>query len=196
MNNSRMNHILIILMLCQLVPVSSFAAQKDPEQLIRITPVPAEPPYQGEVRLIHRDSALVVQTLLNSKVMQHVVGAIQKKELNNWPEGREGAIDSRRYTEELSKAHRTIRSRAEEGQRHLQLMIEFVLDGQQSYVTLYAPTMTQKGDRLVLQKKEPLKKLPLSRSYVYKNMLFIIQESFQLEVDKALELVRPVAGYL
>ena len=196
MTNIRVIKSLIISILCLLLPTSLFATQKDQEQLIRYAPVPAEPPYQGEVRLLHRDSALVVQTLLNSKVMQRVVGAIQKKELNDWPQNLEGSSDSRRYVEELVKAHQIIRGRADEGQRYLQLMIEFVLDGQQSYVTLYAPTLTQKGDRLVLQKKELLKKLPLSRTYVYKNMLFIMQDCFQLDVVKALELVRPVAGYL
>ncbi|MFZ4855499.1 MAG: hypothetical protein ACOYL3_03805 [Desulfuromonadaceae bacterium] len=191
-----MKKLLIGLLLCLFLPAASYATQKDPEQLIRSAPVPAEPPYQGEFRLLHRDSALVAQTLLNSKVMSRVVGAIQKRELNNWPKDREGGTDSRRYTGELVKALQTVEERAEEGQRFLQLMIEFVLDGKQSYVALYAPTLTQKGDRLVLQKKELLKKLPFSRTYVYKNILFIIQDCFQLEVGKALELVRPVAGYL
>ena len=136
MNKVRVNKILIALMLCLLLPAYSFATQKDPEQLIRFAPVPAEPPYQGEVRLLRRDSALVVQTLLNSKVMQRVVGVIQKNELKDWPQNLEGSSDSRRYVEELLKAHQVIRGRAEEGQRYLQLMIEFVLDGKQSYVTL------------------------------------------------------------
>lgn len=191
-----MNRLCIVLLIGLLLPAASFATHNEPDQLIRYAPVPAEPPYQGEVRLLRRNSALVVQTLLNSKVMPHVVGVIQNNEVRDWPEGREGATDSRRYTEELIKALQTIRDRAEEGQRFLQLMIEFVLDGQQNYVALYAPTLTQKGDRLVLQKKVLLKKLPLSRRYVYKNVLFIIQDCFHLEVDKALELVRPVAGFL
>jgi hypothetical protein len=189
-----MNKFLIILMICLLLPASSFATPKEADLLIRSAPVPASPPYQGEVRLLRRDSAVVVQTLLNSKVMDRVAGAIQKKELQDWPEDREGSIDSRRYVKELVQALKVVRGRAEEGQRYLQLMIEFVLDEQQSYVALYAPTLTQNGDRLVLQKKELLKKLPLSRTYVYKNILFIIQDSFQLEADKAIELVRSVVG--
>jgi hypothetical protein len=126
--------------------------------------------------------------------MQRVVRAINKKELRDWPEGREGANDSRRYQEELVNVHQVIRSRTSEEQRYLQLMIEFVLDGQKSYVALYAPTLTEEGDRLVLHKKELLKKLPLSRMYVYKNIQFILQDNFQLEPDEALELMRPVAG--
>lgn len=195
-----MNGILTVLMLCLLLPASSFATQKDPDQVIRYAPVPADPPYQGEVRLLRRDSAVVVQTLLNSKVMHRVVGAIQNKEWQDWPQDKEGSIHSRRYLDELVRAHQIIRDRAKERQhsgdrdRYQQLMIEFVLDEQRSYVALYAPTLTQDGDRLFLQKKELLKKLPLPRIYVHKNMQLIIQDSFQLEADKAIELVGPITG--
>jgi len=195
-----MKKFLVFLMICLLLPELSVAAQGDKEVLIRRAPVPADPPYQGEVRLLRRDSALVVQTLLNSKVMQRVVGAIQKKELQNWPQGREGSIDSRRYSEELVLAFQTVRDRAKERQkagergRHLQLMIEFVLEEPRGYVALYLPTLTQEDDRLVVQKKELLKKLPLSRDYLRKDMQLIIQDSFQLEPDKAIELLQPMAG--
>jgi len=166
--------------------------------VIRRAPVPAEPPYQGEVRLLRRDSAPVVQTILNSKVMNHVIAAIQKKESKAWPQDREGSLDSRRYTEELVEAYYVIRERAKNREkireRHLQLMIEFVLEGERGYVALYAPTLTQEGGRLVPQKKELLKKLPLSRNYLHKNMQLIIQDSFQLDSGKAIQLLQQTAG--
>ena len=168
--------------------------------LIRRAPVPVDPPYQGEVRLLRRNSTLVVQTILNSKVMHRVVGAIQRNELRDWPQNREGSMDSRRYTEELALAFQTVQDRAKERQktgerdRYLQLMIEFVLEEQRGYVALYLPTLTQQNDRLVLQKKELLKKLPVSRNYLRKNMQSIVEENFQLEADKADELLRPIPG--
>jgi len=193
-----MRKILVFLTICLLLPELSFATQGNTEVLIRYTPVPADPPYQGEVRLLRRDSAQVVQTLLKSKVMNHVIAAIQKKELKNWPQDREGQVDSRSYTDELVKAYHVVRVRAKDRQktreRHLQLMIEFVLEGERGYVALYAPTLTQEGDRLVLQKKDFLKKLPLSRNYVQRNMQLIIQDSFQLEAGKASELLQQAAG--
>ena len=191
-----MKNYLILLMISLLLPAVALAAQKDAEQLIQYAQVPAGPPYQGEVRLLRRDSALVVQTLLNSKVMHRVVGTIRKKESQEWPEDQAGSADSRRYAEELVRAYQLIRDRAKDKQkpgdreRHLQLMIEFVLDEHRSYVALYAPTLTLEGERLVLHKKELMKKLPLSRTYVNKNMQLIIQDSFQIEADKAAELLR------
>ena len=185
-------------MICLLLPELSFAAQGASELLIRRAPVPAEPPYQGEVRLLRRGSAQVVQTLFKTKVMNHVIAAIQKKELRAWPQDREGSADSRRYTEELVQAYHTVRIRAKDrqdvGDRHLQLMIEFVNEGERCYVALYAPTLAQEGDRLVPQKKELLKKLPMSPNYVQKNMQLILQDSFKLDAGKAKELLQQGAG--
>ena len=193
-----MRKILGLLIICLLLPELSFASQGSPELPIRYAPVPADPPYQGEVRLLRRGSAQVVQTVLNSKVLNHVVAAIQKKELKSWPRDREGSGDSRRYTEELVRAYHIVRERAKSrhkiGERHLQLMIEFVLEGGRGYVALYAPTLTQEGDRPVLHEKELLKKLPLSRDYLHENMQLIIQDSFQVEADQAKELLRQAGG--
>lgn len=193
-----MKKTLLFLTLCLLLPTLVFAGEAEPEQLIRRAPVPAEPPYQGEVRLLRRDSRLVVQTILHSKVMNHVIAAIRKKESRNWPAEGEGSVDSRRYTEELVQSYQVIRQRAKEKQqlseRHLQLIIEFVLEGKRGYVALYAPTLTQEGDRFVVQKKELLKKLPLSYDYLRKNMQFIVQENFQLDAGKASELLQQAAG--
>lgn len=193
-----MKKMLLLFMICLLLPELSFAAQGASELLIRRAPVPAEPPYQGEVRLLRRGSAQVVQTLLRTKVMNHVIAAIQKKELRDWPQEREGSADSRRYTEELVQAYHAVRIRAKDrqdvGDRHLQLMIEFVKEEERCYVALYAPTLTQEGDRLVPQKKELLKKLPLSGNYVQKNMQLILQDSFKLNAGKAKELLQQAAG--
>lgn len=197
----RLLHIMVICLLpCAMTSLMlpKLAGAAPGEALIRRAPVPAEPPYQGEVRLLRRDAAPVLQTLLNSKVMNRVVAAIQKKEQKAWPQDREGSADSRRYTEELVQAYHTVQERAKErqkaGDRYLQLLIEFVLEGQQGYVALYAPTLTQEEDRLVLHKKELLKKLPLTRNYLRKNMLLIIQDNFQLEPAEAGDLLQKAAG--
>lgn len=193
-----MRTIALLLMIILALTGHPCAAQGTSELLIRRTPVPAEPPYQGEVRLLRRESAAVVQTILRSKVMNHVIDAIRKKEQRDWPQDREGAADSRRYREELVQAYHTLRIRAKDrqdaGDRHLQLMIEFVQEGERGYAALYAPTLTREGDRLVPQKKELLKKLPLSGHYVRKNMQFIIQDSFKLGAGKAKELLQQAAG--
>lgn len=195
-----MKHILLFLMIMLQLPALSLADGTSPELLIRRTPVPADPPYQGEVRVLRRDSAQVVQTILNSKVMNRVVAAIREKEAQDWPRGREGAQDSRRYTEELALAYQALRERARERQkggesdRYLQLMIEFVVEGKQGYVALYAPTLTKEGERTVVGRKELLKKLPLSYAYLRKNMQFIVEDCFRLEPEEAHALLQQAAG--
>lgn len=191
-----MKKLFIYCLVCLLFPALSLAEEVNTEVLIRSAPVPEEPPSQGEVNLIRRDSTLVIQTILNSKVLRHVVAAIQKKEFKAWPEDRDGWLDSRRYTDELFLAYETIQTRAKEKQgsdRYLKLLIEFVLKGRRSYVALYVPTLSQDGDHLVVQEKQLLKKLKISRTYAYENMLVIAQDSFKLEKREALELMRPLS---
>ncbi len=191
---------LVVCIICLLAPTFAFSAQESSEVLIWRALIPTKPPYQGEVRLIRRDSALIMQTILYSKVLKHVIAAIQKKEFKTWPEDREGWIDSRRYTDELLRAYETIQARAKSRKnredRHLTLLIEFVLEKRHSYVALYAPILTKNGDYLSVQDKELLKKLRTSRSYLYNNLQEIAQDSFQLEDHEVLKLLRPIPGEL
>ena len=191
---------LVVCIICLLVATLSLAAQESSEVLIRRTSIPSKQPYQGEVRLVRRDSTLVMQTILNSKVLKHVIAAISKKEFKLWPEDREGWIDSRRYTDELFRAYETIQARAKSRKnsedRHLKLLIEFVLEERHSYVALYAPILTKNDDRYAIQGKELLKKLKTSRAYLYSNLQEIAQDSFRLENHEVLELLRPIPGEL
>jgi len=195
-----MKRVLLLLVVCLLSPQLSIGAPGDREVVVSYTPVPAYPPYQGEVRVLRRAGASVVQTLLYSKVMRWVVAAIRKKEQKGWPPEREGAADSKRYLQELAQAYESLRERARERQkagdrdRHLQLAIEFFLEGEHGYVAFFEPGLTREGDRLVLHKKELLKKLTLSRGYVHRNMQLIVEDSFRLEADEARELLRQAAG--
>jgi len=173
------------------------AKEKTSEVVIHRAPVPDKPPYQGEVRLVRRDSALVVQTVLKSKVMRHLIAAIRKKELGAWPENHDGWLDSRHYGDSLYQAYETLQARQKNSEksrsRYLQLLIEFVLEERHSYVAFYEPTLTQDADRLDIQEKDLLKKLKVSRGYAYNNMQVILQDSFKLDAKAVLELMRPVA---
>jgi len=192
-----MIRILIFCLACFLMATSSSNVQASTETLIWRAPIPAEPPYQGEVRLLRRDSALVMQTILNSKVLRHVVAAIQKKEFSDWPEDRDGWIDSRRYSDELYRAYESIQARAKRrksSDRYLNLLIEFVLQERHSFVALYEPTLSKSGDQFSVQEKEVLKKMNTSRTYIYKNLQEIARDSFQLEEQEVLKLLQPIPG--
>jgi len=141
-----------------------------------------------------------MQTILNSKVLKHVIAAIQKKELRAWPEDREGWVDSRRYSDELYRAYDAVRTNAKDredkGDRHLRLMIEFVLEERHNFVTFYAPTLTKRGEQYSVQEKKLLKKLNTSRAYLYNNLLEIARDSFQLNEEETLRLMQPIPGGL
>jgi hypothetical protein len=107
---------LAVCFFCLIVATLPSGVQASADSVTWRASIPAEPPHQGEVRLIRRDSALVMQTILNSKVLKHVIAAIQKKELRAWPEDREGWVDSRRYSDELYRAYDAVRTNAK-GQR-------------------------------------------------------------------------------
>ena len=190
-----MKVVLICCLFC-LLSSSFVLAEKGTSQIIQRAPVPEKPPYQGEVRLVRRESALVVQTVLNSKVMRHLVAAIQKKELRTWPENRDGWLDSRHYSEALYLAYERVQTRAKSREksssRYLQLLIEFVLDERRSYVGFYEPTLIQDADRLDIKEKELLEKIKVSRAYAYNNMQVILQDRFKLEAEEVLELMLPV----
>lgn len=186
-----MKKLVAICLVGLLLPSIPLAGQEISEVVIRSAPVPDRPPYHGEVKLIRRDSTLVMQTILNSKVLRHVVAAIQKKEFRQWPEDRAGWLDSRRYSNELFQAYEVIQARAKDLQgddRYLKLMIEFVLEGKRSYVALYAPVVQQDGDHYLVKDKGLLKKLKISRTYAYENLLAIAQDSFKIEAREVLEL--------
>jgi hypothetical protein len=190
---------LVFCLACFFMAMSSSNVQASSETLVWRAPIPANPPYQGEVRLIRRNSALVMQTILNSKVLKHVVAAIQKKEFSDWPEDREGWIDSRRYSDELYRAYESIQARAKRrksSNRYLNLLIEFVLQERHSFVALYEPTLSKSGNQFSVKEKEVLKKMNTSRTYIYNNLQEIARDSFQLEEQEVLKLLQPIPGDL
>ena len=191
---------LAVCLFCLLLPTLPSVVQASADSVIWRAPIPVEPPHQGEVRLIRRDSALVMQTILNSKVLKHVIAAIQKKELRAWPEGREGWVDSRRYSDELYRAYEAVRrgakDREDKDDRHIRLMIEFVLEERHNFVTFYEPTLTTRGEQYSVQEKKVLKKLNTSRGYLYNNLREIVRDSFQLDEKEAVKLLQPIPGGL
>lgn len=168
------------------------------EQVIHRAFVPETPPYQGEVRLILRGPAVVMQTILDSKVLGRVVAAIKKKELKRWPEGREGWLDSRLYVDALQETAKQIKQRAKADKsrtdRYLKLLVEFVLDGNQHFAAFYAPTLQRDEDHLQVMDKELLLKLEPSRGYVLENILEIALDTFHIDARGIDELLTPSPG--
>lgn len=152
--------------------------------------VPSDERRHADVRLSQRQSGLVVQTLINSKLLKRVVARIGQKERRNWQPDSEGYQDSSAYIDALERAQQqiaeTARDDADEGDRRQKMLIEFVLEPTVALVAIYEPQVQETGDELTIAGKRPLAILQPSRYYVFENMKLIVADSLELsgsEID-------------
>ncbi len=154
-------------------------------------PTPAE--KVGEVRLIRRGDAAVVQTLLYSKILARVVAEIRKKELADWPEGRPGHDDALRYAATLASVQKQIWDRLPRDEvgvdRRQKMAIEFVLAKKVAFVAVGAIAIAEDEGELRVVSFEPLAVLEPSRDYVQRNMRLIAADSFHVEGSALDELL-------
>jgi hypothetical protein len=147
--------------------------------------VPSAESKVGEVRILKRGDASVVETLLYTKVLSRVVGEIRKKELANWP----GNPDAERYVAALEQAQKQIWSRLPTNERladrRQKLWIDFVDAPSAAFVAVGSFEMQEtKGEVRVLG-REPLALLELSPAYVRRNLRLIAADALHLD-DAAL----------
>jgi len=168
------------------------------DELLARSDVPSPEQRVGEVRLIRRGDANVVQTLLVTKLLSRVVGEIRRKELANWPEG-PGHEDALRYVDALGAVQRTLwgRLRAAEpaSDRRQRMWIEFVLAPGASLVAIGgfgAFEMEEPGGELRVPRRETLAVLEPSRDYVRRNMRLIAADSFHVEGAALASLLGPL----
>jgi hypothetical protein len=151
------------------------------DQLVRRSYVPSPEQRVGEVRILRRGDATVVQTLLYSKVLSRVVGEIRKKELANWP----GSPDAAAYLDTLARVQKTIWSRVPNdvrvSDRRQKMWIEFVLSPGAALIGVGAFEMDEAGVEVRVVSREPLAVLEPSRDYVERNQRLIAADSFHVE---------------
>jgi len=151
------------------------------DQLLHRAYVPSPERRVGEVRILRRGDATVVQTLLYSKVLSRVVGEIRKKELANWPHSPDAAA----YLETLARVQKLIWSRlpsdARVSDRRQKMWIEFVLSPHAALIGVGAFEMDETGGEVRVVSREPLAVLEPSRDYVSRNQRLIAADSFHVE---------------
>jgi hypothetical protein len=164
------------------------------DQILKRVVVPSMEQPQGEVQLIRRGDLLVVQTLLASPVLKRVAGVIDDKEQRNWPEARDGYLDSRRYRDELfratEQAWEIFRQRQDRSESRQFLAIEFIVGPNRDIIALSAPTITGDYGNMRLTAKRPLKVWRSSDQFVRGNIIEIIQDSFDLDRPAAEALLK------
>lgn len=159
-------------------------------------PVPDAERRHGEVRLLRRGRAAVVQTVLHSKVLPQVLGRIAEKEHRNWDGSPTGREDSERYVAALRDVLPRVGVPTEadpEGERRRSLLIEFVLAPDVDVVLLGAPVVEETaGGRFVPRAVDPLARLDLGRPYVRRDMELILEDALGMTAGEAREALRSI----
>jgi hypothetical protein len=166
------------------------------DRIVQSAYVPSEEQPQGEVRLLRRGDAVVMQTVLHSKFLKRVVAEIRKKESASWPAEREGHADSIRYVDALTEANNRIqqrfRQRKSRSERRQKLLIEFILSEKSALVALYEPELAEEDGRYRVTSKSPVAILELSRAYVRGDIHEIAWDALGLSKKEAKKLLEPM----
>ena len=166
------------------------------DQVLQRTYVPSPEQRVGEVRLIRRGSANVVQTLLYSKILKRVVGEIRKKEESNWRPGADGHGDAVRYLAALERAQEEIWQSVPKAERvadrRQKLMIEFILTEKVAAVVMSTFEMDEVDGEVRIRARKVLDAFEPSRAYVKRNMRLIVADSFALPAEQLSAFLEPL----
>ena len=166
------------------------------DQVVRSAFVPDEENPQGEVRLIRRGAAAVMQTVLYSKFLKRVVAEIRKKELASWPPDRGGHEDSLKYIDAILEAQGRIQERFRErrnrGDRTQKMLIEFILTDKASIVVLSEPELKEEKGHMRIASARPIAVLELSRTYVRRDFYEIGRDALKLKDTESRKVLEPL----
>jgi hypothetical protein len=163
----------------------------DRDRVVRSALIPSDERVHGQVRLIRREEATCVQTLLHSKALRRGLQRIRGKERAAWPEGQAGHADSSAFLEELRRAQAVVlpgperAADAEETRDKRQLLIEFVLAPGGGLFALYEPEVQESEDALQITGARPLAVREASRAYVQRAMSLMLASAFHLAEPEA-----------
>jgi hypothetical protein len=149
------------------------------DHVVQRTFVPDPSQRVGEVRILRRGDATVVETLIYSKVGSRVVGEIRKKELANWP----GSPDVAAYLDALSQVQQTVERRLptdRAADRRQKIWIDFVVAPAAAFIAIGAFESTLEGGEVKVVSREPLALVQPSREYVERNQRLIAADSFKV----------------
>ncbi len=158
--------------------------------------VPSSDRRVGEVRIVQRGDAAVIQTLLYTSLLRRAVDAIHDKEDANWPADRPGHADALRYLAALdAQAARVLAAPAPDDRRR-RLLIEFVLEGANASVIVGDFDMEGAADDVRVTARRPVETLAPSPDYVKRNMRLIVADAFDLPLDGIAPVLGPLAPTL
>ncbi len=159
------------------------------DRILERRPVTSRGRRHGEVRLLRRGDAVVIQTLLSSKVLKRVVAGIRDRELESWPPGREGHTAALAYLAALDAAtkatldgpprshEKTSIGAANTRDRRRILLVEFILSKSRHGVVIAHPKLLDKpSGELTLTGVNEEQALDVPRSFVERDMKLIADD--------------------
>jgi len=166
------------------------------DEIVRSEFVPTEEQPVGEVRLIRRGQAVVMQTVLHTALLKRVVAEIRKKELASWPPERKGHGDAQEYIDAITTAQQRIqeryRQREDRGDRRQKMLIEFILSGRASIVAISEPELEEKSGHMRVISRRSIAILDLSRTYVRGGIYEIAWDALRLDRKESRKLLEPM----
>ncbi len=166
------------------------------DEIVRSEFVPSGEQPVGEVRLVRRGPAVVMQTVLYTTLLKRVVAEIRKKDLADWPASRHGHDDAMKYIEAIRSAQAGIQERfrrgEHRGERRQTMLIEFILSGNTSFVAIAEPSLAEAGGHMRVVSRRQIAVLPLSRAYVRGNIYEIARDALKLDRKRSRDLLEPM----
>lgn len=166
------------------------------DRIVASTPVPDAVRKVGEVRLLARGDAVVVQTLLSTKLLSRAVAEIRVKEEKNWPDAEPGADGRRAYVDALAAAREALDRRSpgpEWTDRRQRLLIEFCAGADGSAVIVGTFGEMPASGETVLRAREVFVTLDPPREYVLRNLRLIVADSFRVD-EKDADRIGPLGA--
>lgn len=173
--------------LVEAAPPVPLAAERQ-DLPVRWSAIPRTPPHVGTLRLLKRDTAVVLQTDLETTVLRRVFAAIREREERRWPAAKSGHDEMRRYLGQLEEAvtlvEQRVAARPADQDRRRRLQIEFIADPPRHEIVLL--TREPGGPW------EAFPPLAVSATYLYGDMLTILGENLAESPAEALAVLRPL----
>ena len=169
----------------QAAPIPAFDAATD--RVVRRKIVPNDARHQGEVRLVARGDAVVVQTLLATRVLKRVVAEIRKKEERNWPVGAAGHDDMVRYVDAVQAVAEQLAAARPEDERQ-RLLIELVATADGGGIVVGEFEGEEAGGVIHPTSARTIATPAVDRSYLLRNMRLILADAFELDESEVDEL--------
>lgn len=166
-------------------------ADASADKVLASTVVPDAVRKVGEVRLLSRGDAVVVQTLLSTKLLSRVVAEIRVKEGRNWPPDDDSV---RAYLAALDAARGTVEKRdpgLDWKERRRRLLIEFAADATDAVVLVGTFRAAEDAKELTPSEREIFSTLVLPRAYVLREVRLILADSFKVD-EKDVDRLGPL----